>query len=206
MTKMKTLATVAIGLAVSTAANHAAFSEWTTVSGGNGHSYEAVYTPAGITWDDAKTASIAAGGHLATITSAAENTFVFNLISDSKFWQTTYFGVSGVFKSGPFLGGYESNPSIPNTTWSWVTGESFVYSNWEQVQPDNLGGVQHVLVFGGLDTIKATWDDSTGPITHSTLLGYIIEKNGLTAVPEPSTYIAGLSALGMLFLGYRSRK
>jgi len=53
---------------------------------GNGHDYEAVLAPDGITWDAANAAAVASGKHLATITSAAENDFVFSLLSAPELW------------------------------------------------------------------------------------------------------------------------
>ena len=53
--------------------------QWPGSAGGNDHSYEAVLATSGITWDNAYSAAEARGGYLATITSAAENEFVFSL-------------------------------------------------------------------------------------------------------------------------------
>ena len=49
---------------------------------GNGHRYEVVVVPEGITWLDAKAAASARGGYLATLTSAEENRFVWSLIAN----------------------------------------------------------------------------------------------------------------------------
>ena len=54
---------------------------------GNGHYYEAISVPEGISWTNAKTAAELADGYLASITSEAENEFVFGLINDAKFWR-----------------------------------------------------------------------------------------------------------------------
>jgi len=43
------------------------------------------------------------------------------------------------------------------------------------------------------------------PVFGAGTFGYI-EPENITAVPEPSTYLAGLSALGMLVFGWRNRK
>ena len=50
--------------------------EWKIADGGNGHYYEAIDAFTRIGWAEANTAADALGGHLATITSQAENTFV----------------------------------------------------------------------------------------------------------------------------------
>src|SRR2546422_11237953 len=55
--------------------------EWPVFTGGNGHFYELKQPAGGINWTDAKAAAQAsiwrgATGHLATVTSAAENSFL----------------------------------------------------------------------------------------------------------------------------------
>lgn len=53
---------------------------------GNGHFYDVISVPGTITWEDANAAAIAAGGYLATITSQAENDFVFLLVNNTTYW------------------------------------------------------------------------------------------------------------------------
>ena len=53
--------------------------EWPTAQGGNGHEYEVVLAPAGISWTDARAAAEAAGGHLATVSDMDELDFINNL-------------------------------------------------------------------------------------------------------------------------------
>ena len=53
----------------------------------NGHYYEAVAFPSGITWDEARAVAanstyLGVSGHLATITSMEENTFIVNNLVD----------------------------------------------------------------------------------------------------------------------------
>jgi hypothetical protein len=94
--------------------------EWPVSAGGNGHYYEAVSVPNGITWDDANIAATASGGHLVTITSEAENSFVYNLVSNDKYWYKEPQWGHGV---GPWLGGYQPAGSYePSGGWTWVTG------------------------------------------------------------------------------------
>jgi len=145
-----------------------------TVKWTNGHCYEAILAP-GLTWDQSKAECEAHGGHLVTITSAEENTFVFSLVSsDSAFWYLDGFG-NGL---GPWLGGYQpAGSQEPDGGWRWVTDEPFVYTNWETDQPGNIGAIdQNRLRFfkaGGL--IGDRWDDCEpdNPLEHR--LGYICE-------------------------------
>lgn len=142
----------------------------------NNHCYEAVLAP-GVSWQDAQAACEARGGHLATITSADENAFVFSLVSgDSTFWYLDYYD-NGL---GPWLGGYQVSGAVePAGGWRWVTNEPFVYTNWEDGQPDNAGTAnQNLLRFfkaGGL--IGGGWDDSEtdNPADHRN--GYVFERD-----------------------------
>lgn len=48
----------------------------------NGHFYDVVLTPGTISWENANDAAALAGGYLATITSEAENAFVYSLVNN----------------------------------------------------------------------------------------------------------------------------
>ena len=69
----------------------------------NGHYYEAILVPEGITWTAADLAASSKEGdwHLATISSAEENAFIYDLVDDPAFWK--FVGSHGL---GPWLGGY----------------------------------------------------------------------------------------------------
>ena len=104
--------------------------EWSASSGGNAHFYETVLAPGGIDWESAQAASLARGGYLATIASATENAFVFDLVNDDlDFWipvpNSHWPAVNVIYYEGPWLGGYRT----PDGIWRWVTGETFSYSN-----------------------------------------------------------------------------
>ncbi len=137
------------------------------VSQRNGHYYEAVYVPEGITWDAARVAALVRGGHLVTITSAEENVFVFGLVQDPKFWLV--LSVDRI--SGPWLGGSKAGAA----QWVWENGEGlFEYTNWDDGEPDNSNGVQDKLCFysNPLPDFQPLWDDQSGMIKHA---GYIVE-------------------------------
>ncbi len=94
--------------------------EWPLNEGGNGHYYEVILVPEGIDWQAAYNAANAAGGYLATITSQAENDFVYSLASiNTAFW-TPGRGETSI---GPWLGGFQPDGSPePDGNWQWVTG------------------------------------------------------------------------------------
>ena len=137
---------------------------WDPAVGGNGHYYAAVAVPGGIDWDGAAAAASARGGHLATVTSAEENAFIYSLVDSPEFWSqlpssTTRSSVaaseSGYLTFGPWLGGLQPPGSPePGGGWQWVTGEAFSYSNWHLGQPneaDQSGENQdriHMVSFG----------------------------------------------------------
>lgn len=97
----------------------------------NGHSY---YRSTGsMTWTSAKQACINMGGHLVTITSAAENNFVFNT------WPSGWIGFTDEAVEGQ---------------WRWVTGESVTYTNWNGGEPNNAGNEDYAQFVSG-----GRWND-----------------------------------------------
>jgi hypothetical protein len=136
---------------------------------GNGHFYDVVSAPATISWEDANAAAAAAGGYLATITSRAENDFVFSLVNNAKYWHGS---------SGPWLGGYQSPATVqPNSNWRWVTGEAWDYTNWQTGQPNHSGGkVEDKLQFG-FAALASVWNDimSLDPTPGYRPIAYVVE-------------------------------
>ncbi|MCD8091244.1 MAG: dockerin type I domain-containing protein [Clostridiales bacterium] len=116
----------------------------------NGHSYT-VFDSAS-SWSEAESYCESLGGHLATLTSAAENAAVYSIIT-SQGYQNAYFGL------------YSSDN---NNTWTWVTGEEFSYSNWSSGEPNNESGNEHYGMFYWKYTTGA-WND--GSFSSSTASG-----------------------------------
>jgi cysteine-rich repeat protein len=82
-----------------------------------GHCYELHAAP--LAWEGARLACAAAGGHLVTYDSAAENAAVRDgLLLPDDVW----IGLSA--PAGAFV---------------WVTGEALVYQNWDDMQPSGNG-------------------------------------------------------------------
>lgn len=138
---------------------------------GNGHFYLPVYRPAGVTWFQAEEHAVALGGHLASIGSAAENTFVFNLVSDPIYWT---LATNPTRILGPWLGGHQPPGTVERLGgWSWSSGEAWGYSNWAPNEPNNLNGNEDHLQFYTHGTVTmATWNDLIG---SKLMLGYVIE-------------------------------
>jgi hypothetical protein len=154
--------------------------QWTVASGGNGHWYDLTTTLA--TWTGADAQATAAGGYLATITSAAEDAFIM-----ANFTGRRWIGLTDVVTEGAYV---------------WVTGEPFAYSNWRPGEPNNLGDEDYTEI--NLVAIPQGWNDlpNAGPGFQPTL--GIIEYNTDPTVPEPAT-ISLLGAGLLVFLGLRAR-
>ena len=138
--------------------------QWSIQSGGNGHWYELVIFPSPISWSEAKSAAEDMGGHLATLSSASENAWVFSNIA-----QFAGAWLCGQDCYGPWLGGFQdrsaSDFSEPSGGWRWVTGEPWQYTAWEPNLPNNAGPLQDYLHYYGPSspssffTPAAFWDD-----------------------------------------------
>lgn len=118
--------------------------QWLTSAGGNGHAYEMADASEGVTWDEALVLAgvrsyRGASGHLATVTSASETSFLVDSFGDR------YLGC--------WLGGVQPDPGdAPADGWVWVTGEPWGYTNWSINEPgdqDPLGGTEDALVVKG---------------------------------------------------------
>lgn len=142
----------------------------------NGHFYEIVAAP-GITWDDANTGAVSRilcgkPGHLATSTSASENSFLNTFREDFidenggevQFW----------------IGGYQIDKSDePGGNWTWVNGEGAIpgdnggpgYANWAPGEPNDTWGSEEHLTIGRFD--DDTWNDQGG--VFDSMGGYIVE-------------------------------
>lgn len=149
-----------------------------TYNPANGHYYQVGRVDGGLSWPAAKTAAEARGGYLATITGSAENAFVFNLINNLTYWNST-----GASLLGPWLGGYRSTDvDGPNANWKWVSDEAWGYTNWLDGQPDNAGGFENKLHFfsRSTSTPAATWNDMPPDLTNPSYknpVAYVIEWN-----------------------------
>jgi hypothetical protein len=100
----------------------------------NGHQYQRFDIQ--MSWHQAKLFCENKGGHLATITSAQEDNFIYtNLVENSP------MGIEMCW-----LGGTDE---ATEGTWRWVTGETWNYTNWSPLfgEPNNCSGIEHYLTF-----------------------------------------------------------
>lgn len=129
-----------------------------TNTNGDQHFYHVVHLPNGkLNWFQAAKLAEDAGGYLASITSEAENEFLFNLINDPKYFFKFPKYVEGSGRAnhyeimiGPMLGGYQpEGVTVADADWHWLSGEEWNYTNWAQnlddgvidKDPRNTGGI-----------------------------------------------------------------
>ena len=93
-------------------------------------------------WRQAQVFCELLGGHLATLTTAEENDFVYGFMRDCGYL-TAYFGLSDEARTGD---------------WIWVTGEPFEYTNWHRNEPSRSAKERYGMYF--YKHLDGTWNDS----------------------------------------------
>lgn len=146
---------------------------WSVNDGGNGNGYEVIMVDDGISWQDARDAADAAGGHLATLTSQGENDFVFNLINDELWWNE--LNVLGQQAIGPWIGGFKTTNTLNG--WQWVTGEEWNYENWDTGEP-NRSDQDYVHFIARGSEIDDVWNNRVANNNRDPVIAYIIEFEG----------------------------
>lgn len=115
-----------------------------------------------LTWEEAKAACEAKGGHLATITSQEEQKMIESLnTQNSKLW----------------IGGYKNSAG----QWCWVTGEPWEYQNWGDGEPNNSSNV--VADESCVAVWPVKWNDLANSNTYEQS-GYICEWEASDAAEE----------------------
>lgn len=124
-----------------------------------GHRYQVI--DESMKWQDAKAACEEMGGHLVTITSKAEQKFVYSLLKNTD--KNIYW--IGLYKTG--------------SSRNWVTGEAFSYSN---IEKENSGQSYYGMYGGAAEKAQKTkgeWYDHDDTIRNDfwdyTNTGYICE-------------------------------
>ena len=136
-----------------------------------GHWYAYVDAGAPSNWNTCAAAAAAEGGYLATITSAEEQTWVFDNL-----------GVAG--RPAAWLG---ATDTVTEGTWEWASGETWTFSNWAAGEPSDAAGTENWLAMAS----DGTWSDEPG--TQS-MWGYIVEWDA-DPNPQPPTAPTNLVAV-----------
>ena len=122
----------------------------------NGHSY---YRSTGsATWTTARSNCVAMGGHLVTITTSGEQSFIFNI------WPSGWIGLTDEVSEG---------------TWRWVTGETYSYTNWNSGEPNNAGNEDYVQFVS-----NGRWND----LPNNYNLPYVLEFEYLVTTSSWALY------------------
>ena len=157
--------------------------QWTN---GNGHYYEIINFSG--TWGLANANSQTLSfngfqGHLATITSSEENKFIVDNFTSS------LNDIHDVW-----LGGFQYDKNAePDGHWAWVTGEQWSFTYWETGEPNNqFGDEDHLEFHQGM-----LWNDLHN---SDSLNYYMVEFEGASTVPEPSTFFLFLFFPAFRFL------
>lgn len=192
----KILSSALIASALATSAYGAPI-QWEAAAGGNDHWYDFVILDTEVMTTDAEglaETSVFGGsnGYLATITSAAEQSFLNSIWTGvgsvaGQFMDYSFFliGASDTATEGDFhwLGGPED-------------GDALTYTNWSSGEPNNANGVEDFVVAWWQDSDTGLWNDIP---TDSTVRAYVVEYDStIAAVPLPAGLPLMLVALGGL--------
>lgn len=172
---------------------------------GNGHYYDLIFPANGgsLTWTEAKLASEAQGGYLATVTSAEENNFLGTNFA-SQLFDNGYIGHAPHNSLYAWIG--LSAPVSSPLQWSWVNGESSSYTNWAPLEPyPDYGsyGYVHYWVRDFGDGPNFSWNNEANEghevLNDGNRYGYFVEFDAAApnAVPEPSTFLLLLVGVGV---------
>jgi hypothetical protein len=122
--------------------------QWRVEDGGNGHWYRLSRQATPLGWHGATQLSEAAGGHLATLTTAAEDAWVRAQIVAS--------ANIPALQGGPWIGAMCEGENWG--AWRWITGETWDYSAWAGSEPNNGGGREYyVQMYQGQNM---AWNDN----------------------------------------------
>jgi serine/threonine protein kinase/formylglycine-generating enzyme required for sulfatase activity len=130
-----------------------------------GHRYQ--FVPGNVSWTVAKAKAESMGGHLATVTSKEENTWL----------QKTFDAFMATEPNkNCWLGGYAEDKNKP---WQWITGEPFEFQDWHFSEPnydygpENPAPPPYAIHFHRKERWYSPWLESA--VGFNRMAGYIVE-------------------------------
>jgi hypothetical protein len=130
----------------------------------NGHSY--YRSTSSMTWTAARQACANMGGYLVTVTTPAENNFIFNL------WSDGWIGLTDEVVEGQ---------------WRWVTGEPYTWGNWNSGEPNNAGNEDYTQFVS-----NGKWNDLPNTSLPYVLeFDYIVDYTPWTLIATSTTDATG---------------
>ncbi len=168
--------------------------------GDNYYEFVEVTNPYEGTNNSWETANIAASeltyhgvnGHLATVTSAEENSFLLDLVAGD------YAGTAGAWLGGKAPEGWLAGPE---------GGDSLSYTNWGGIEPNNSGYI-YMLIGDSSHTgiAPGKWADGSGYATaHADpVIGYFVEYENAVNLPAPAAGV--LIGIGLVSLMIQRRE
>lgn len=132
----------------------------------NGHGYQRFEES--LTWNEAKAKCEELGGHLLTITSEEEQSFVESMLCYGTM-KAYWIGATSISES-----------------WQWITEEPFSYTHWASGEPNGSGNYADIISpWFKQSEYRNMWDDTqdTGDASggiQSSVIGYICEWDSVT--------------------------
>ena len=154
----------------------------------DGHIYELTLSTG--SWSAEESAAETMGGHLVSITSQGEQSFI----------ESTFLAATSPVANYPLWIGLTDQPNHDSKSYTtWTTGEAVTYTNFYPGEPNNLQSDEDYIALNweysfGDTTTKGQWDDlplngSTASYnsTNARALGPYYGIVEIGAVPEPGT-------------------
>lgn len=154
----------------------------------NGHFYQRF--DQAVTWAIAKNKCETQGANLATITSVAENSFVYNSLNSNLTSSWYFIGASDAQKEGAY---------------AWVTGEKWSYQNWSAGADFGDSYDYAAIRLTSNYNDSSLWDSASA----NYIAGYICEWSrdnyvGMTVVPDLNNN--GSDEIAALYVDYVTAK